>query len=74
MNDLLSWLAVVGIMMFIAAFVLVAIYFAQEALTILRLFRAGRVKVRVTRRSAPLELTTESEEPADAARGWGVDR
>jgi uncharacterized membrane protein (DUF485 family) len=55
MNDLLSWLAVVGIMMFVAAFVLVAIYFAQEVLTFFRLFRGRHVRLQVARRAAALE-------------------
>jgi hypothetical protein len=61
MNDLLSWLAVVGIMMFVAAFVLVAICFAQEALTFFRLFRGRRVRLHVMRRSAAFERRAARE-------------
>lgn len=46
MNDLLAWAAVVGIMMFVAALLLIGMYFAQEALTILRLFSHRHVRVR----------------------------
>jgi hypothetical protein len=74
MSDLLSWLAVVGIMMFVAAFVLAAICFAQEALTFLRLLRGRRFRLQVARRSAALERQTASDEPPDAPRGWGFDR
>ena len=49
MNDMLTWLAVVGIMMFVAAFILVAICFAQEALVFLRMFRGGRAKLQLMR-------------------------
>jgi len=73
MSDLLSWLAVVGIMMFVAAFMLAAICFAQEALTFVRLFRSGHLRFRVTRRSAALEPQTASDEPADGSGGFGFD-
>jgi hypothetical protein len=62
MSDLLSWLAVVGIMMFVAAFMLAAICFAQEALTFLRLFRRRHVRPHAGRRSAALERAAASEE------------
>jgi hypothetical protein len=67
MSDLLSWLAVIGIMMFVAAFMLAAICFAQGALTFLRLFRGRRVRLQVARRSAALARRSASEK--DAARG-----
>jgi len=81
MNDLLTPLAVVGILLFVAMLVLVAISVAQEALAFFRLVCAGHVKVQATWRSAPLEPQplppTESDEPADAGdapRGWGFER
>ena len=84
MNDLLTPLAVVGIMLFVAVVVLVGIYFAQQALTVFRLFRGGHVKVQVNWGSAPLEPpepALPSPEPdespegtGDAPRGWGFDR
>jgi hypothetical protein len=73
MSDLLSWLAVVGIMMFVAAFMLAAICFAQEALTFVRLRRGRRAWLPAARRSRALELQTASEEPPDAAGGFGFD-
>ena len=81
LNDILTPLAVVGIMMFVAALVLVGIYFAQEVLTIFRLFRAGHVKVRATWDSPlepqlpqPAEIEDRPDEPDDTPRGWGFDR
>ena len=73
MSDLLSWLAVVGIMMFVAAFVLAAICFAEEALTFVRLRRGRRAWFLATRHSPALEPQRASEEPPDAAHGFGFD-
>jgi hypothetical protein len=80
-NDLLTPLAVVGIAAFAVAVVLIAVLYVREAFDVVRLLRSGRVSVRFTSGSEPLEpeeepaTPAESAEPSrDASRGWGFDR
>ena len=81
MNDLLTPLAIVGIAAFALAVVLIAVLYLREAFGFVRLLRSGRITVRFTSGSEPLEPDEELAAPAasaqpsgDASRGWGFDR
>jgi hypothetical protein len=87
MNDLLTPLAFLGIVVFAIAVVLVAVLYVRQAVGVVRLLRTGRMNVRLTWGSKPLEspapwlepeeaaAPSESIEPrSDAPGGWGFDR
>jgi len=87
-NDLLTPLAVLGLILFVVLVVLIAILFLQEASGVARLLRSGRMNVRLTWGSKPLDSPapwlepdeeppapdTSAESPSDAPSGWGFDR
>jgi hypothetical protein len=85
-NDLLTPLAVVGIIAFVIAVVLIAVLYLREAVSVVRLFRNGRISVRLTRGSTipnsptrrpepgePAALAEQLDPPSDASSGWGFD-
>jgi hypothetical protein len=81
-NDLLTPLAIVGIVFFGVALVFVAVYFVQQARDVVRLVKSGQVKVDVKWSNEPIEPFPELEEPEpdpakparDTPAGWGFDR
>jgi hypothetical protein len=78
MNDLLTPLAIVGIVLFGVALVFVAVYFVQQARDVVRLVKSGQVKVEVKWADDVVEPPAELEEPpkprGDTPAGWGFDR
>src|SRR5207249_2610230 len=67
LNDLLTPLAIVGIVLFGVAVVLVAIYLARQALGVARLLRSGRVEVDLTWGAEPLEAPLPAAERDEAS-------
>ena len=80
MNGLLTPLAILGIVLFCVAVLLVAIYLVQQAIGVVRLIRSARVELTVARASKPIDPPDELEEAkpaepqADTPGGWGFDR
>jgi hypothetical protein len=86
-NDLLTPLAVVGIVIFVVAVAAVAAFYVRGAIRVVRLLRSGRLRVRATWGTTPVEsapwgeLDDERTAPAECAKptsetpsGWGFDR
>ena len=78
MNGLLTPLAILGIVLFCVAVLLVAVYLVQQAIGVVRLIRSARVELTVARATKPIDPPDELEEPADpqgdTPGGWGFDR
>ena len=62
MNGLLTPLAILGIVLFCVAVLLVAIYLVQQAIGVVRLIKGARVELAVTRASKPIDPPDELEE------------
>jgi hypothetical protein len=78
-NDLLTPLAIVGIVLFAVAVMFVAVYFVQQARDVVRLVRSGSVKVDVKWADDDVvepacELEQPAAPPGDTPGGWGFDR
>jgi hypothetical protein len=87
MNDLLTPLAVLGLVFFGVLIVLIAILFFQQAAGAARLLRSSRMNVRLTWSRKPLDspapwLDPDEDPPAlgqgpraesDTPSGWGFD-
>lgn len=87
MNDLLTPLAVLGLILFGVLVALIGILFLQQALGVARLLRSGRTSVRFTWGSKPLDSPAPWLEPSEEAPapdesaesgskapgGWGFD-
>jgi hypothetical protein len=86
-NDLLTPLAVLGLILFGVLIVLIAILFFQQAAGAARLIRSSRMNVRLTWSRKPLDspapwLDPDEDSPAlgqgpkaesDTSSGWGFD-
>jgi len=88
-TDLLTPLAILGLVLFGVLIVLIALLFLQQALGMARLFKGGRVKVRFMWGDRPigssppwLQPEADPDPPAleppvdpeaDVKRGWGFD-
>ena len=80
MNDLLTPLAIVGIVVFAIVLVLLAILLVRQALGLVRLVRSARITIRVVSSEPaelpdlePLEPPADRRHRDDVRKGWGFD-